>query len=79
MTVDACTGSVASGIQSGIGHVAAGSAFAVLTSAGMGGYGIVVVHTIAASPVVAGTCSAAAVAFLNVIKDNEQCRKEKQD
>ncbi|CBX91006.1 hypothetical protein IAQ61_002472 [Plenodomus lingam] len=33
-------GSIAAGIQAGIGNVAAGSTFAVLTSAMMGGYGI---------------------------------------
>ncbi|KAK3935436.1 hypothetical protein QBC46DRAFT_413049 [Diplogelasinospora grovesii] len=35
-------GSIAAGIQSAIGNVAAGSGFATLTSAGMGGYGTVV-------------------------------------
>lgn len=34
---------MAAGIQAGIGNVAAGSAFAVLTSAGMGGAGLAVV------------------------------------
>ncbi|KAJ4309606.1 hypothetical protein N0V94_008847 [Neodidymelliopsis sp. IMI 364377] len=36
-------GSIAAGIQAGTGNVAAGSAFAVLTSAGMGGFGLAVV------------------------------------
>ncbi|KAF9697279.1 hypothetical protein EKO04_004548 [Ascochyta lentis] len=36
-------GSAAAGIQAGIGSVAAGSAFATLTSAAMGGYGAVIV------------------------------------
>jgi hypothetical protein len=36
-------GSMAAGIQAGIGNVAAGSAFAVLTSAGMGGAGLAIV------------------------------------
>ncbi|KAF9767091.1 hypothetical protein IL306_000386 [Fusarium sp. DS 682] len=37
-------GSAAAGIQSGIGSVAAGSLFAVLQSAGAGGYGLAAVH-----------------------------------
>jgi hypothetical protein len=36
-------GSVAAGIQAGIGSVAAGSAFSILTSAAMGGYGAAIV------------------------------------
>lgn len=36
-------GSVAAGIQASIGSVAAGSLFAVLTSAGMGGFGVPIV------------------------------------
>jgi hypothetical protein len=37
-------GSAAAGIQSGIGSVAGGSLFAVLQSAGAGGYGVAAVH-----------------------------------
>ncbi|KZM28362.1 uncharacterized protein EKO05_0005186 [Ascochyta rabiei] len=36
-------GSIAAGIHAGIGSVAAGSAFATLTSAAMGGYGAIIV------------------------------------
>ncbi|KAF1959610.1 hypothetical protein CC80DRAFT_501811 [Byssothecium circinans] len=36
-------GSIAAGIQAGIGNVAVGSLFALLTSAGMGGFGVPIV------------------------------------
>ncbi|KAK0636470.1 hypothetical protein B0T17DRAFT_519208 [Bombardia bombarda] len=39
-------GSIAAGIQAMIGNVAAGSAFATLTSAGMGGYGAATVAAV---------------------------------
>jgi len=37
------TGSIAAGVQAGIGSVAAGSVFATLTSAAMAGYGVPIV------------------------------------
>jgi hypothetical protein len=37
-------GSIAAGIQAGMGNVAAGSIFATLTSAAMAGYGVPVVY-----------------------------------
>ena len=40
---DIWTGSIAAGVQAGIGNVAAGSIFATLTSAGMSGYGAPIV------------------------------------
>ncbi|KAJ4378099.1 hypothetical protein N0V83_000931 [Neocucurbitaria cava] len=40
---DTPIGSIAAGIQASIGSVAAGSAFAVFTSAAMGGYGVLIV------------------------------------
>ncbi|KAI4596567.1 hypothetical protein KJ359_005323 [Pestalotiopsis sp. 9143b] len=40
-------GSIAAGVHSTIGNVAAGSLFATLQSAGMGGYGVGVVNTVA--------------------------------
>jgi hypothetical protein len=43
----------------------------------MGGYGLVVVQTIAATGSVAGTCSVAAVSFLDAMKE-EKCSKEKK-
>jgi hypothetical protein len=52
--------------------VVAGSAFAILQSAGMGGMGLIVVKTIAASGAVATTCSAVAVSFLTAMKE-EKC------
>jgi hypothetical protein len=36
-------GSIATGVQAGIGSVAAGSGFAILTSATMAGYGVAIV------------------------------------
>lgn len=53
----------------------AGSAFAILQSAGMGGLGLTVVKTIAASGSMAITCSAAAVRFLGAMK-KEKCSRE---
>jgi len=50
-------GSAAAGIQSGIGSVAAGSAFAILQSAGAGGAGLAVVNGVvqAAGAIVGAT------------------------
>jgi hypothetical protein len=44
----------------------------------MGGYGLIVVQTIAASGSVAGTCSAAAVSFLAAMKE-EKCGKDEKE
>ncbi|KAI5862469.1 hypothetical protein GGS23DRAFT_102398 [Durotheca rogersii] len=52
-------GSVAAGMQSGIGNVIAPSIFAMLQSAGTGGYGVATVNTVvSASPLVAGAMGA---------------------
>ncbi|KAG6197129.1 hypothetical protein E4U50_007983 [Claviceps purpurea] len=48
-------GSAAAGIQSGIGNVAAGSLFATLQSAGMGGAGIAVVNAAVSGAAGAGS------------------------
>ncbi|KAG9185285.1 hypothetical protein G6011_07829 [Alternaria panax] len=72
-------GSMASAFQATVGPIATGSAFAILTSAGMGGYGLAIVQAIAIGSSVTGTCGTAAVAFLNVVKVDEQCRKEKTE
>ncbi|KAL1792782.1 hypothetical protein ACET3X_009289 [Alternaria dauci] len=72
-------GSLASAFQASVGPIAAGSAFAVLTSAGMGGYGLGIVQAIAISSALTGTCGTAAVAFLEAVKADEQCRKEKME
>jgi hypothetical protein len=70
-------GGIAAAVRGALGPVAAGGAFAILQSAGMGGYGFIVVQTIAATGSVAGTCSAAAVSFLDAMKE-EKCSKEKK-
>ncbi|RYN66542.1 hypothetical protein AA0118_g2786 [Alternaria tenuissima] len=72
-------GSLAAGFQAAVGPIAAGSAFAILTSAGMGGYGLGVVQAISISSILTGTCGTAAVAFLKAIKEDEQCKKEKTE
>ncbi|KAF2130989.1 hypothetical protein P153DRAFT_365611 [Dothidotthia symphoricarpi CBS 119687] len=61
-------GSLAAAAQAGIGHVAIGSLFAVLQSAGAGGSGLIAVKAVAGSSVMTGTCSAAAVSFLEAMK-----------
>lgn len=43
----------------------------------MGGYGLIVVQTIAASGFVMGTCSAAAVSLLEAMKE-EKCGKDEK-
>ncbi|KAG6237264.1 hypothetical protein E4U25_002868 [Claviceps purpurea] len=48
-------GSAAAGIQSGIGNVAAGSLFATLQSAGMGGAGTVMVNAAVSGAAAAGS------------------------
>jgi hypothetical protein len=60
-----------------MGPVAAGSAFSVLQSAGMGGMGLVVVKAIAAGGAVVPTCSFAAVSFLNAMKE-EKCSGDEE-
>jgi hypothetical protein len=45
----------------------------------MGGYGLVIVQAIAISSTVTGTCGIAAMAFLKVVKEDEQCKKEKTE
>ncbi|KAK6222388.1 hypothetical protein LQW54_001088 [Pestalotiopsis sp. IQ-011] len=65
-------GSIAAGVQSTIGNVAAGSLFATLQSAGMGGYGVTVLHAAAQagaaeeSPAAAAICE---VAVRSVLED----------
>jgi len=73
------TGTLASSIQSGLGPVAAGSAFAVLTSAGMGGYGVAIVQAFTLVPTVTGVCGVAAASFLSAIKEDAKCNKETQE
>ncbi|KAI4702137.1 hypothetical protein J4E81_002499 [Alternaria sp. BMP 2799] len=72
-------GSMASAFQAGVAPIAAGSAFAILTSAAMGGYGLVIVQAIAVGSSVTGSCGAAALAFLQAAKEDEQCRKLKTE
>lgn len=58
-----CLGSIAAGVHSTIGNVAAGSLFATLQSAGMGGYGVAVVNTVAQAVGGVGSIVAAADFF----------------
>lgn len=60
-----CVGSIAAGIQAGIGNVVAGSAFATLTSAGMGGYGAAVVAGAAQAAGGAAAAVGAAGAYMS--------------
>ncbi|OAK98404.1 hypothetical protein IQ06DRAFT_350098 [Phaeosphaeriaceae sp. SRC1lsM3a] len=70
--------SIAASIQATAGPLAAGSALAILQSAGAGGYGLIVVKTIAASGTLAATCSAAAMSFLRAMKE-EQCKRDQNE
>ncbi|KAF1809487.1 hypothetical protein P152DRAFT_516664 [Eremomyces bilateralis CBS 781.70] len=54
-------GTIAAGVQAGIGDVAAGSAFAILQSAGAGGTGLMVVNGIVQGVAVGGAVIIAAV------------------
>jgi hypothetical protein len=63
------TGSLAAAIQSIMGPVAAGGAFAILQSAAMGGYGTVIVNALAATGAATGACSIAAASFLNALEE----------
>ncbi|KAM7216266.1 hypothetical protein V8F06_008385 [Rhypophila decipiens] len=68
-------GSMAAGIQAGIGNVVAGSTFATLTSAGMGGYGAAAVA--AAGQAVGGMTAAAGAAGVYMAKSKKcQCKVE---
>ncbi|KAH5160543.1 hypothetical protein HBH69_042160 [Parastagonospora nodorum] len=72
-------GARAAAAQAAMGPVAAGSAFAVLQSAGMGGMGLIVVKAIAAGGAVVPTCSFAAVSFLNAMKEDNCGSGERND
>jgi hypothetical protein len=72
-------GSVAAGIQSGIGSVAAGSLFAILQSAAMGGAGAIIVNTIVggtAAVVSAGVITPAMMAAVSKGKDSKAIKEE---
>jgi hypothetical protein len=45
----------------------------------MGGYELVIVQAIAISSTVTGTCGIAAMAFLEAVKEDAQCKKEKTE
>lgn len=67
------TGSAAAGIQAGIGSVTAGSAFAILQSAGAGGTGLFIVNGIVQGVAGIGLASGVAASVVNAkaIKDKE--------
>ncbi|KAH7398822.1 hypothetical protein DE146DRAFT_632387 [Phaeosphaeria sp. MPI-PUGE-AT-0046c] len=65
-------GAPAAAAQAAMGPVAAGSAFAILQSAGMGGYGLIIVKMIAAGGAIMGTCCTVAISFLEAVKE-EKC------
>jgi hypothetical protein len=52
-----------------MGPVATGSAFAILQSAAMGGYGAIIVNAMTATGAVTGTCSIAAASFMHAMKE----------
>lgn len=59
------------------GYIAAHSMFALLQSAGAGGYGLAAVNAVAASAAMAGTCGTVAVSFLEAMrKDDCECSSE---
>lgn len=58
-------GSIAAGAQATIGNVVGGSAFATLTSAGMGGYGAAVVAGAAQAAGGAAALAGAARAYIS--------------
>ncbi|KAJ4381212.1 hypothetical protein N0V86_003561 [Didymella sp. IMI 355093] len=62
-------GSIAASLQSAMGPVAAGSAFATLQSAAMGGYGAIIVDAMTATGAVTGTCSITAASFMHAMKE----------
>ncbi|KAI4695394.1 uncharacterized protein J4E84_002020 [Alternaria hordeiaustralica] len=72
-------GSMASAFQAGVAPIAAGSAFAILTSAAMGGYGLAIVQAIVVGSSVTGTCGIAASAFMEAVKEDQQSRKSKTE
>jgi hypothetical protein len=67
------TGSAAAGIQAGIGSVTAGSAFAILQSAGAGGAGLLIVNGIVQGVAGIGLASGIAVSVVKAkaIKEKE--------
>ncbi|KAI1759526.1 hypothetical protein GGR53DRAFT_140597 [Hypoxylon sp. FL1150] len=65
--------SVASGYQAAIGNVAAGSVFATLQSAGMGGYGVAIVNGAVQA---GGAIVGATTALMDFTKNKEDEGKE---
>lgn len=69
-------GTIAAGVQGGIGNVAAGSIFATLQSAAMGGYGIAAVNGVVA----AGAGAVGVVTGVSMLdtgtKDSAETRRE---
>jgi len=59
-----CKGTIAAGVQSSIGNVAAGSVFATLQSAGTGGAGLAVVNGVAQVGGCAMAAAGSGLAFL---------------
>ena len=70
---------MASAFQAGVAPIAAGSAFAILTSAAMGGYGLAIVQAIAVGSSVTGSCGIAASAFMKAAKEDQQSKKSKTE
>ena len=60
-----------------MGNAAVASALALLMSASYGGQGLSVINSIAASSVMAGTCSRAAVMFTEAMKKDDCNDKSK--
>ncbi|KAI4626851.1 hypothetical protein J4E83_004004 [Alternaria metachromatica] len=65
-------GSAAAAVQSGIGNVAAGSAFAVLQSAAAGGSGAILVNGVAAGTVTAIAVAAAAPGLIKAMQEGKK-------
>ncbi|KAG5973180.1 hypothetical protein E4U58_005531 [Claviceps cyperi] len=71
--------SAAAGVQSCIGNVAAGSLFATLQSAGMGGAGAVVVNAAVSGAAAAGSALKAFHWWATSEHDSDDAENEKQD
>jgi uncharacterized protein (AIM24 family) len=71
-TPDLLQGSSAAAAQSGVGNVAAGSAFSILQSAGAGGAGAILVNGIAAGTATAVAIAATAPGLIKAIQEGKK-------
>lgn len=72
-------GSAAAAAQAGIGNVVAGSAFAVLQSAGAGGAGLAIVNAVVGTSAAAIAVGTTAPAVAKAVREDQAAMQEEKD